>query len=278
MGERTIPVTSGSPRHRTFETRGFEVVDAWFPPHLRLAPHVHERASFAVMLEGSFDVIFSTRTHGCAAGTVATEPIAERHGNRVDGAGAHVLVVQPDPARDDLRACAPLLDGIHRFRHDGIARTAWRVCEEIRRSDAVTPLAVEGLVLEMLSTAARLGEADRTGRAPAWLARVREIVHDRYLDHLRTADIAREVGVHPVHVARVFRAHHRTTLGSYVRALRLEWACRQLRETPEPISSLAVAAGFADQSHFTRAFRRHTGHTPARYRRMGAGPDLPTDG
>jgi AraC-like DNA-binding protein len=47
----------------------------------------------------------------------------------------------------------------------------------------------------------------------------------------------------------------------------LEWATTRLGETDEPIAQIALDAGFADQSHLTRAFKQHTGLTPAEYRR-----------
>jgi AraC family transcriptional regulator len=58
------------------------------------------------------------------------------------------------------------------------------------------------------------------------------------------------------------------TIGEYVRALRLDWATGQLVDSRKPLAVIAMEAGYADQSHFTRSFRRHTGSTPAEYRRM----------
>jgi AraC family transcriptional regulator len=57
-------------------------------------------------------------------------------------------------------------------------------------------------------------------------------------------------------------------MGSYVRRLRLDWAAGELVRSDRSLAALAVAAGFADQSHFTRFFKRHTGFTPNTYRRM----------
>jgi AraC family transcriptional regulator len=82
---------------------------------------------------------------------------------------------------------------------------------------------------------------------------------------VRVAALADEIGVHPVHLARVFRAHHGMPLGTYLRGLRLDWAAGQLR-TSTPLADIAAGAGFVDQSHFTRAFRSHTGLTPGQYR------------
>jgi AraC family transcriptional regulator len=67
---------------------------------------------------------------------------------------------------------------------------------------------------------------------------------------------------------RAFRAFHGVPVGTYARRLRLDWVARRLAETDEPIASLAIEAGFADQPHLTRAFRAFSGLTPARYRRL----------
>jgi AraC family transcriptional regulator len=259
----------GSPRFGTVEVDAFQVTEAWFPPFLRLPSHYHERASFAVMLEGSFDLQLADRTRDCPPGTVFTEPVAERHGNRVGRAGARVVVVQPDPARADIvETCRGVLARINHFRHATIAGLARRLALEIQAPDAVSPLVIEGTVLEMLAAAERLNGREGTERRPPpWLSRARDLLHSRFLEALRTAEVAREVGIHPVHLARVFRAHHGVTIGAYVRGLRLDWAARRLTRSKESLGDIALEAGFADQSHFTRAFKLHTGSTPDRFRR-----------
>jgi AraC family transcriptional regulator len=74
--------------------------------------------------------------------------------------------------------------------------------------------------------------------------------------------------VHPVYLARSFRERYGVSVGEYVRRLRLDWAAAQLSATETPVATVAAEAGFADQSHFTRAFKRHMGLTPGRYRRV----------
>ena len=120
----------------------------------------------------------------------------------------------------------------------------------------------------MLAVAARVAESDvlRPARR-RWLDRAQELLHERFLEDLGTAEVAREVGVHPVYLARVFRAQFHVPIAEYLRGLRLEWAARRLARGEESLCEIALAAGFADQSHFTRAFKRYAGTTPARYRR-----------
>jgi len=275
---RTVPVTTGSPRFNSMETHDLLVTEAWFPAFLRLRPHYHDRACFAVMLEGSFDVQFTHITHACPPSTVIIEPLGERHGNRVERADAHVLVVQPDSAREDLvQPGVSVLDRISRFQHGGIAALAWRLTRELACPDAVTPLVVEGMVLEMFALAARVeSNGERTShRQPPWLRRTMDLLHSCFLDGLKVTDLARDAGVHPVHLTRVFRAHHGVSIGCYARRLRLEWAAQRLAGSTDALADIALEAGFADQSHFTRMFKRHIGSTPDQFRRRMTGPHVP---
>jgi AraC family transcriptional regulator len=261
----------GSPRFRTAATTGCTVTDAWFPAGAVLEPHTHDRTIFAVMLDGSFDSAIARRRLDCTPAAVWTEPREERHANYIGRSGAHVLVVQPDPARPDLFASfAKLTDEVHLLRHAGIAADARRVLAELDVADALTPLAIDSLVLTMMTTAARIRFTRRLNHAlPRWLARAQEILHTHFRDHVQLADVALRVGVEPSHLAHAFRRHFRTTLGAYVRELRLNWAVEQLVRTDEPIARIAVMAGYSDQSHFTRECRRGKGVSPGEYRRVG---------
>lgn len=265
---RHVPVTMGSPQFRSLELDGFSVIEAWFPPHTVLDRHTHDRACVAVMLDGSFDLHFPGKAYPCTPATVFTEPAGETHANLLGPAGAHVVVVQPDPARTELlRPFASLLERSSCRRHPGMAERASRLTRELDAQDDLTPMAVEGLVLDMLVSLTRLERGHSRGPAP-WLLQAQEFLHAHFAESLCTADVAREMGVHPAHLAREFRTHFQLSMGNYLRHLRLEWAAAELVRSDLPLVSVALAAGFADQSHFTRCFKRHTGLTPEIYRRM----------
>jgi AraC family transcriptional regulator len=83
------------------------------------------------------------------------------------------------------------------------------------------------------------------------------------------AVIARHAGASPWHFHRVFTAITGETPGSYLWKRQLACACERLVTTDQPLVDLALDCGFESQSTFTRAFTRHVGVSPARYRRGG---------
>lgn len=263
----SVPVTMGSSAFRSLALDGFDVVEACFAPGDELPRHTHDRACVGVMLAGSFDLRIESRCHHCPPTTVFTEPAGEKHSNHIRSGGARVVVVQPDPGRPELlRPFARFLDRTSHRHHAGIAEQAARLAAELDCRDDLAALAAEGIVLEMLVRLARVSTAE-VRRTPLWLLRAQELLHDRFSDSLRTGEIAKEVAVHPAHLAREFRRCFGTSMGAYVRRLRLEWAAIELANSERSLAGLALAAGFADQSHFTRAFKRYSGLTPSTYRR-----------
>jgi AraC family transcriptional regulator len=126
-------------------------------------------------------------------------------------------------------------------------------------------LGLEACILEMLETVAQFERPDSS--APPWFWRAKERLTDEFRLPVRMRDLAREAGVHPVHLARVFRRVEKQTPGEYQQRQQVRAACELLRDPEWPLAFVAVECGFADQSHFTRVFRRMTGTTPAHFRR-----------
>jgi AraC family transcriptional regulator len=266
----------GSPTFRAVELPGFRVTDATFPPLTRLPKHIHERTVVAVPIEGSFDVMFDRHRHAVQPGTVLTEPATERHGNAFVKTGARVLVIEPAPETHEILApCHALLDRAGAFPAGPVGGIARRLLQEVDADDPYARVAMEGLVFELLAAAARQFAArsdDR--RPPTWLRTARELIHSEFRRNVRVSYVAHVVGVHPMRLTRAFRTFYGTSPGSYVRRLRLEWSLEQLACSEEPLNRVALQAGYADQSHLTRAVKRSTGHTPAEYRSAQRGRRL----
>ena len=266
----------GSPAFRSLDAGPLRVTSAAFPAGQSLPSHAHQRTIVGVMLEGGFDVQFRSARFDCPAGTVWVEPGEERHANALGRLAARPLVLEIDAGaqRDELRLCGDFLASPSAFRDAESLRVARELKAEVDQADRSSLLAIESLAAELLAAASRQTGRDRDAAGKGgWVAVVRELLHEQLDRPLRVADLARLVGVHRVHLGRVFRARYGLSVGDYHRRLRIEWAARQLAGADARLSDIALRAGFADQAHFTRFFKRHLGTTPAQFRaERGASP------
>ena len=79
-------------------------------------------------------------------------------------------------------------------------------------------------------------------------------------------EMAKKSDLSTSQLQRDFRRLFRMSPGEYVMRLRLQLAQRKLINSNTAIGQIASDCGFFDQSHFTRAFRKHTGLAPSQYR------------
>jgi AraC-like DNA-binding protein len=113
--------------------------------------------------------------------------------------------------------------------------------------------------------------ADRQSRrAPAhWIGAIARRLNER--TELKVSHLAREVGRHPSWAGAAYKHATGESLQATAARLRVERAACLLRESEESYASIAFEAGFCDQSHMNRTFRRVLGRSPAAVRREGPG-------
>ncbi|HKO42993.1 MAG TPA: AraC family transcriptional regulator [Pyrinomonadaceae bacterium] len=247
----------------------FTLTEKVYMPKFKLPRHTHERACFSLVMQGSFEERYGTKSRICDPSTVLFMPADEEHSDYFLDNGSRCFHFEI--ARNWLAGVHPnsaTLQHSIEFKNGIISRLIMNLYREFRLMDAFTPLAIEGLTLEMLAHVSRRRVAGRGPNPPAWLRKVVELLHSRYSETLTLLTIAKEVGIHPAHLAREFRKHHGCTVGDYILKLRMENACRSLSTSSAVLSEIALANGFADQSHFSRSFKRFTGMTPAVYRSL----------
>jgi AraC family transcriptional regulator len=140
-----------------------------------------------------------------------------------------------------------------------------RLYSEYRQNDDVSRLGIEAAILQLV-LAGRHETAPRRGRIPAWLLQIREMVRDEEHARLTLAQLSLAVGRHPVQISRQFHRHFGCTISEYMRRVRIAQAQILLAHHDMEVAQVALACGFADQSHFTAAFRKVAGMPPHRYR------------
>ena len=138
----------------------------------------------------------------------------------------------------------------------------------LERGERLT--AAVGIAVRHAASPHRPGRAPRTARDQAAAAdRVRAYLHDSYASQATLADVAAVAGCSRFAAYRAFRVRYGLSPSEYQRQLRLR-AAQHALASGAALADVAAAAGFADQAHLTRWFRRCYGITPGAYRAASA--------
>jgi AraC family transcriptional regulator len=264
----SCPVTeaAGSTLRRR-DIAGFSITEALYAEGVSLPRHCHANSYLTLVLSGRYSEKHSDREFQWREGALHLLPTGHRHENYFFTA-VRMLRVKIEPA-----ALQRLGDEHAHYlsepREISGPLSSWlanRVIREFMARDDIAPLAMEGVLLEMLAESARSSEEIHAPNAPGWLRKVRESLQDSYLQAPPLAALAAIAGVHPVHLSREFHKHYQMTIGEYIRKRRIEHASELLSHSELSLAEIASTCGFSDQSHFCALFRKHCGMTPAKFR------------
>ena len=255
---------------RRLRAPGLEVAVLNADPHRIVERHSHDDAHFVFVLDGLYISSAVGAVPVSTGPALIFNPAGTTHRDRFEArdrvmTGCFLTLSigsdMIDAALYDVGEITPRAVALTSVHAHALAHRLATVSSD--RVDDV--LQRESLALELLAAVSATRPA-RTRSAPRWLAVARQRLDDALGSDVRIADIAREAGVHPVHLARVFRECTGVTPGDYLRQRRLAHACALLRETRRTLSDISFTCGFVDQSHFCTTFRRAYRVTPGAYR------------
>lgn len=231
-------------------------------------PHRHARPYFCLVIAGAFRETVEGGTRERGPGALVFHPAGGTHRDRFLGKGARCLNLELGEAWD------PHLDpgrgGTVSLASRRARAAAAGIRREFREERPGRSLALRGWATLLLAELARAPERHPPGGRPDWVCRATRILEDEFRASWSLAELADRLDVSESTLARRFRELHGCSVGEFVHRLRIRTACEALDGGDRSLSALALELGFADQSHFTRIFRRHTGTTPGRYRKRSA--------
>ncbi len=252
-------------RRRKFGS--FELSERVYSPGYQTPKHTHKQALFCFVMQGNYTESYGGRTRECTSSTLLFHPPGELHAESFHESGGRSFIVEIAPAwLTHMREYLPIPVSSAGFQGGVFELLAHKLYREFTHEDGASHLIIEGLMMEMLGETLRRNTAQIVPPSPRWLQQVKDLLQVHFAENLTLADLAQNVGIHPVHLAQTFRKTYQCTVGEYVRNLRIEYACHELVASAKPIVEIALAAGFCDQSHFTRTFKRAVGTAPSQYR------------
>ncbi|MCA9906237.1 MAG: helix-turn-helix transcriptional regulator, partial [Anaerolineae bacterium] len=102
--------------------------------------------------------------------------------------------------------------------------------------------------------------------SPRQSRQITDYIQTYLTQSLSLEELAQQIGFSPYHFARLFRQAFGESPHQFVIRQRVEYAKRLLTDPELPLAQVALESGFADQSHLTQTFKRHTGLTPRAFR------------
>jgi AraC family transcriptional regulator len=235
----------------------------------KLPLHSHELPFFALLLDGRYGERYLHRQNQYGPFTIMFRPAGIPHQDEIGPDGLRFFEIEIRPAwQKRLADCSAALDTPHDDIGGGpLLWLGMKLFREVQASAMPDELIVESLLAEILSFAACTPQRE-SRHAPPWLSRIVDKVRIEHCRRLTLDDLAREAGVHPVHLSRVFRRYVGKGISEYVHCLRARRACERMLSSHASFAEISFSTGFADQSHFIRSFRSITGMTPAAFRSL----------
>jgi len=243
---------------------GFRLTETALAPGSRTPKHFHPQGMLGWSLTGGYTNSYGVHSQEIQSSRVMYCPAGELHTTSCDrGSVSFALELEPGWLERFGEVSLPQAPAV--FELGSMTSVMQRLHHEFHAIDRSSAIAIEGMILEIVAVAMR-SRLDPGKRAPRWLIEAREILDATYREQITIAEVADHVQVHPVHLATTFRHKYGLGIVDYIRGRRIEFASRLLADSDEALASVAQAAGFCDQSHFSRIFKRLTGITPAAYR------------
>ncbi|MBP2326619.1 AraC-like DNA-binding protein [Kibdelosporangium banguiense] len=267
-------------RYRRLPDRPVETMHAHFEQHTY---HVHSHESYSFGLTD-----FGAQAFGCrgesrtsSAGMIMAFNPDEPHDGRAaaeQGFTYRIVHIGPSLITDVLSDRAGRVTGMPLFAdpvlHDPVlAQALGRLYNSLGDSattlarDEALASAVSALVQRAAHSAPVAMEPSPGGSIVA-ARRVRELIQESYLDSFGADELAVATGCSRFALYRAFKAAYGMSPSDYQRMLRVREA-RRLIAAGHPVASAATLAGFADQAHLTRWFRRTYGITPGTFSTAG---------
>jgi AraC-like DNA-binding protein len=241
-----------------------EVLHAYFPSHA-YPSHTHDAWTVLLVDEGVVRYDLDHREHDQSRAQVSLLPPNVPHDGRSvrpEGFRKRVLYLEPDRLGTELTGAAvdqpELLDPVLRRRIEQLHGVLALGQETLEAESRLT------LIEERLRQYLRRQVSPARLKDPGVASDLRDLLDSRLPTGISLDEASKLVHAHPAHLVRAFSREYGMPPHRYLTGRRVDLARRYLLEG-RPAAEVATLAGFYDQSHLTRHFRRMLGVTPSSF-------------
>lgn len=228
--------------------------------------HFHENPYFMYVLQGDLYDVNKKQKSICPSGSFLLHNWQEPHYNSKESNQAKGFHIEFDKEwfkknNIDLN----LWQGSQHIKNPKLHHVLAKLYAEFKYTDAYSQISCELLIAELCDNIEK-EKIYLFENNPLWLSTLVEIVHHSK-EPINLKSLSQQIGIHPGHLSRAIPKYFATTLGNYIRQVKIKQATHLMLSTKTPLFDISYQCGFADQSHFSRTFKRYMGTTPKDFQR-----------
>lgn len=254
---------------RRIDLGGLGLALTQYPSDQRQPWHEHENPTLFLLLEGDFiDKSGALGERTLATFDMVCHPSGARHAGEAGPRGRAGLNIEPTSEWLRRYGLEPRHVGEYRVQRCPTSSLhGLKLALALMEGDAALLPVADDIVLDSVLPLLSLRETRRF-ESKAWFQKLENYLEQSDLRECSLRRMAEALAVHPVYLARVFRRQFGCSLGEYVLRRRLVHAAETVLRHGGSLGEAAHRAGFSDQAHLTRMFRREIGRTPRAMRQL----------
>ncbi|SFT02406.1 AraC-type DNA-binding protein [Zhouia amylolytica] len=158
------------------------------------------------------------------------------------------------------------IEGSLHLENPFIKQNISKIFFETKKVDEFSKTSIELLLLNTIDTLEHAVNKQNE-KQPKWTQKILEIIHEQPALCISLTDLALELNIHPVHLFRQFPKYFNSSLGNYIKTIKLNKALFLIMNKERSMTEVALESGFYDQSHFTNSFKQIYNTTPLAFRK-----------
>jgi len=236
-----------------------------------IVSHTHNHHQLTLPVKGVLEMEIDGVAGDVAASTVAVIPSGQLHSCASSGDNSFLVI--------DIPAQKPLAEYTTNHLWSAVGENPYVevdssvlgycnfIATEVKQAqfNSLDRALIGSLMINALARSFGLN----TRVLPPTLTKALNFIEAQFSNPITTTDIARAAGISESRLHVQFKSEFEISPKLYTTRLRLKHAASLLVKTNINIAEIALRVGYGDQSAFTRAFQRHMGSSPSKFRHCG---------
>jgi AraC-like DNA-binding protein len=228
--------------------------------HSKVDWHYHENPYFTYLMQGKLFESNKKESYYLEPGSLLFHNWQDAHYNIKPPdytRGFHIELNENWFSNFDINTID--IEGSINLRNPLIKNLINKVFIETKINDSFSNLSIEVLLVEIFNKI--INPAEKIYKKPFWVNKLQELLWEEEIDYSLN-NLSSILEIHPIHLSREFNRYFGTSLGNYIRLLKLNKAFYLITSNKLSMTEICYQCGFYDQSHFITNFKKVYNTTP----------------